>query len=238
MPASSTSLLARLSADSPAASMPDLCDRLGEFLGLDGAAPPEVVRRALDDPGFETDLIISRGAPGFLRALFDQQRTRAYLDTDASASPVTYGVPAPSTVPAVSTVPAPSTGPAVSTGPAASATSNTELMAKAAGAMVRWGKAGFGKVDLEVLQRREDACLACPHLTDPRAAVQKLAPAPEVSDLIGARTGKKVCELCGCQVSRKMRMTTESCPGSHQADAGLTRWGEPAHGGAAQTEGD
>jgi hypothetical protein len=184
--------------------MAELRQRLGEFLGLPGAAPGEVLLRALDDPGFETDLITARGAPGFLRALFDHPRTRAYAAPGAAA-------------------------------PAG----NGQLVARAAGAIVRWGKAGFATADLDTLTRREDACLACPHLTDPQAAVQKLSLArggERAGDRVGSRTGRKVCGLCGCVVSRKIRMATESCPDAHPVQAGLTRWDEPAAGPRAAKE--
>lgn len=182
----------------------ELRQRLGEFLGLPGPAPEEVVRRALDDPSFETDLITARGVPGFLRALFDQPATRRYAVPDAAPA-------APS--------------------PAGSAA----LIARAAGAVLRWGKAGFATAGIEDLRRREDACLACPHLSEPRAAVQKLVPAgpaPTAGDRTGARTGRKACGLCGCVVARKIRLATESCPDAHPRRAGLSRWGEPAAGQA------
>jgi hypothetical protein len=191
--------------------MAELRQRLGEFLGLPGPAPEEVVRRALDDPSFETDLITARGVPGFLRALFDQPATRGYAVLDAGP-----------------TVPDPAAPSPAMPSPAGSAA----LIARAVGAVLRWGKAGFATVPIEDLRRREDACLACPHLSEPRAAVQKLVPAGPAGDRTGARTGRKVCGLCGCVVARKIRLVTESCPAEHPRRAGLSRWGEPAAGQA------
>jgi hypothetical protein len=199
-----------LAGDPGHRSMGELQERLGEFLGLGGPAPQEVVRRALADPGFEADLITSRGAPGFLRALFDHPRTRAY------ALPA---VEAPAPDPPAGEAPAgdpPATG--------------GQLVAKAAGALLRWGRAGFATVDEATLARREDACLACPHLTDPQATVQRLGGRRTAGERVGTRTGGKVCGKCGCVVSRKIRMTTEACPDVHPALAGLTRWGEPVAG--------
>jgi hypothetical protein len=52
--------------------------RLGEVLGMKGPVPMPVLLRAINDPGFATDLITCRNAPNFLAALFDDRRTRAY----------------------------------------------------------------------------------------------------------------------------------------------------------------
>jgi hypothetical protein len=103
--------------------------------------------------------------------------------------------------------------------------STSELAARAARAFVRWGKTGFSTVDTDVLARREAACLACPHLREPIAAVQK-AMAVSEADRLGARTGRRVCDLCGCNVAAKMRLPSESCPGRHPSDPHVTRWGE------------
>ncbi len=170
-------------------TVPDLCARLGDVLGLDGPAPEAALRRACEDPAFAGDLLTCRGAPGFLQALLDAPATRAYERER----------PAPG---------------------------NRELVGRAAAAFVRWGRAGFSTVDEEALARREAACLACPHLREPASAVQRLVPARE-EDRLGARTGRRVCELCGCNVAKKMRLPSESCPGPHPTRAGVTRWGEP-----------
>ncbi len=104
---------------------------------------------------------------------------------------------------------------------------NVELLKRAAGAFMRWGKAGFSTVDEQVLKRREDACLACPNLVSPLSNLQKLIPSKKVNEKIGERTGKKVCRLCGCNVGKKMRLTSESCPDKHPVKKEHNRWGEP-----------
>ncbi|KVK96222.1 hypothetical protein [Burkholderia ubonensis] len=104
---------------------------------------------------------------------------------------------------------------------------NTQLVARAAEAMVRWGKAGFSVADDETINRREAACVACPHLGEPNKTLQKLLPARPIRDETGHRTGNKVCTLCGCQVSKKVRLPTENCPGAHPTRPGLSRWLEP-----------
>ncbi len=104
---------------------------------------------------------------------------------------------------------------------------SAELIGKAATAFINWGKAGFSTVDVETLARREDACLACPNLKQPEHVLQKLMPSKKVEEKVGARTGKRVCSLCGCNVGKKMRIPGESCPDSHPTLSGMSRWGEP-----------
>jgi hypothetical protein len=83
-------------------------------------------------------------------------------------------------------------------------------------------------VDEATLQRRESACLACPHLSAPRRLVQKLAGlGSAAADRTGARTGDRVCSECGCNVGKKMKLPTEACPVAHPTLPGLNRWGEP-----------
>jgi hypothetical protein len=95
--------------------------------------------------------------------------------------------------------------------------STAELAARAAEALARWAKTGFSVVDQATLERRRHACNSCPNLRSaPDQAAYKLAP--------GAN---QICVLCGCKVSLKMRMPSESCPDRHPEREGVTRWGEP-----------
>ncbi|MBJ2180181.1 hypothetical protein JC795_18490 [Pseudomonas veronii] len=173
--------------------IPEMCKQLGQVLGMDKPVPMPVLLRAIEDPGFAADLMTSRGQPGFLTALFDDQRTRAY-------TPNAPGVDAPSAL---------------------------GLATKAAGAMLRWGKAGFSTVDTEVLAQRENACLSCPHLSEPETAMQKMVSTGPVTDKVGYRLGGKVCDQCGCVVHKKIRLPSEACPEAHPVRIGVTRWNEP-----------
>ena len=105
--------------------------------------------------------------------------------------------------------------------------SNGKLLQKAGMAMINWAKTGFSIVDTATLERRETACLACPHLVAPTRLLQKILPSGKTSTQIGHRTGDKVCDLCGCSLKRKMRLTSESCPSKDPARPEVTRWGEP-----------
>lgn len=105
--------------------------------------------------------------------------------------------------------------------------STGELISNAAKAMIRWSKTGFTKVDLETLERRENACLSCPNLVDPEKLIQKMISIPIVSNEIGERTGPHVCDLCGCHLKKKIKVISEVCPDIHPTKEGYTRWDEP-----------
>lgn len=105
--------------------------------------------------------------------------------------------------------------------------SNGKLLQKAATAMISWGKTGFSIVDEATLERRENACLECPHLVAPTRLLQKILPSGKTTAQIGHRTGDKVCDLCGCSLKRKIRLTSELCPSKDPARPEVTRWGEP-----------
>jgi hypothetical protein len=109
---------------------------------------------------------------------------------------------------------------------APAAHSNAALAGRAAKALVNWGRAGFSVADEATIERREAACLACPHLSEPATKLQKVLPAKAVADRAGRRTGAKVCNQCGCQVAKKIRVPTEQCPADDPARAGVSRWGE------------
>jgi hypothetical protein len=101
--------------------------------------------------------------------------------------------------------------------------SATELMKRAAEALWRWSKAGFTRVNEEVLERRLSACEACPNLSTPPETRSRLYA------LAGTAAGSRsVCRLCGCPVARKAAMAFEACPDSDPERPGLSRWGEKA----------
>lgn len=105
--------------------------------------------------------------------------------------------------------------------------SSGELIRNAASAYWQWGRAGFPQVALAVLEKRESACLACPHLTEPAHPLQKAVTLGWSAELIGRRIVGKVCALCGCGIARKIRLPAAACPAAAPDSPGLTRWGEP-----------
>ncbi|MGC2236169.1 MAG: hypothetical protein WA584_08410 [Pyrinomonadaceae bacterium] len=104
--------------------------------------------------------------------------------------------------------------------------SSSVLMVKAAKALVGWAKTGFSTVDEEMIERRENACLSCEYRTTSYNGLHKLVTG-KVSEKIGSRAADSVCKLCGCGISKKIRLTSESCPAKDSANSALSRWGEP-----------
>lgn len=98
--------------------------------------------------------------------------------------------------------------------------SNVKMLKKATGALLKWGKAGFKKVDDETFNRRFAACQACEHFVD--APDQLLYKVRMVKDV-----DTRICDECGCVASRKARLPTETCPARDRGNGGLSRWGEP-----------
>jgi len=58
------------------ASLAEGCTELGAFLGLDGPVSEDVFVGAMQDPVYARNLIISRSAPTFLKALLDKPPQR------------------------------------------------------------------------------------------------------------------------------------------------------------------
>lgn len=98
--------------------------------------------------------------------------------------------------------------------------SQLELVHKLGESLVKWGKTGFSRVDDEIFEKRMHACLHCPNLQDPPENVVYRLAALTASN-------KKICSLCGCLISRKTRLPSESCPSPDPLQPTVTRWGDP-----------
>ena len=202
MPTHSQELLNNLTA---AGSMPEIRRRFAEFLGLEEPLPDLVIHRALAERPFLHHLIICRGSPRFLQILIQDPKNAQYSHP-------------PATVTETTTSSTPLSDDAVDR----DASGNWRLVAKAAGALARWGAAGIARVEPEVFERRWSACLACPHLVSPpELMVYKLSGA-----LSARQTDRRVCSACGCVAQRKAKLPTEHCPRPDPAQSGLNRWGE------------
>lgn len=103
----------------------------------------------------------------------------------------------------------------------------TKLLTKASSALMKWALSGFPTVPKATLQKREEACLACPNLTAPAHRLQQLSASATPRTEIGMRTGNKTCSACGCVITNKIRLATETCPVEDTAHSGINRWGEP-----------
>ena len=120
-----------------AANQEDAQARLGDILGLDGPAAPEVTHRALKDSDFAARLMGTRKFPEWRNRLLDDPANRLFL-------------------PAAEPAPAPD-----------GAAREVVLFTRAAAALVQWGAAGFTRADPARISRRLDACHTCPQLTNP-----------------------------------------------------------------------
>lgn len=73
------------------------------------------------------------------------------------------------------------------------------LVARAAKSLAVWAKAGFPVVDEATLAKRLAACEGCPLLVkNPDRAIYRVA-------------GEPVCGACGCLVTAKARLASETC---------------------------
>ncbi|CAN5901550.1 hypothetical protein BH11BAC7_BH11BAC7_31260 [soil metagenome] len=104
--------------------------------------------------------------------------------------------------------------------------SPASLISKAGKAIVLWGLSGFPTVSKQVLEKREDACIACPHLKASTLVLQKITASSKISNTAGHRTGNKSCAICGCVIRNKIRLETETCPMEDAANPGMNLWGE------------
>jgi hypothetical protein len=84
------------------------------------------------------------------------------------------------------------------------------------------GSSRFTYVDNVVLERREKACLSCPHLTNQQFPTENVVGENQEK----SRLGNALCAKEGVRAAVKARLIKESCPDLHSEDKGLTRWGE------------
>jgi tetratricopeptide (TPR) repeat protein len=98
--------------------------------------------------------------------------------------------------------------------------SDVEILGQISGAIWNWAKSGFAVVDPETFQFRYNHCLQCPNVAD---APQKL-----LYRVIAVNNSEeKMCTVCGCIVSKKARIASETCPDPHPTIHGMNRWEEP-----------
>jgi len=96
---------------------------------------------------------------------------------------------------------------------------NFQLIGKAAKALMDWGKTGFSTVDDNTYEKRMAACERCDQLEKaPDKLVYKIS--------LKKAEDKRTCKSCGCVVSRKARLVSDTCPLSDPGNQLLNRWGE------------
>jgi len=97
--------------------------------------------------------------------------------------------------------------------------SSLQLIARATRSLVDWGKTGFSTTDATTYQKRLSACNRCDQLESaPDNLMYKIS--------LYKNEDKRTCKACGCVVSRKARLTSDTCPLEDAANPGFNRWGE------------
>jgi hypothetical protein len=96
----------------------------------------------------------------------------------------------------------------------------TALLQRLATSVIQWSASGFALADKATTERRWAACQACPHLVIPPRKAVYLA-------LRLVRPEARICALCGCVASAKVRMQHERCPDRHPTSLERTRWEDP-----------
>lgn len=106
-------------------------------------------------------------------------------------------------------------------GRASAPPSSAQVLAKAAGAVLKWGMEGLQHAQPWVIERRLAACNSCEHQ----------APAPDRLIYRGAKVvvgqDAKICTLCHCLTNSKAALASEHCPARDARDPAQSRWGEP-----------
>lgn len=98
--------------------------------------------------------------------------------------------------------------------------SNLQLVKKVTKACVEWGKAGFDTVSKETYHQRLSVCNACEFIKDPPSQLAYKVKLKSESD-------QRICGACGCSVSRKAWLATETCPVGDPLKKGFNLWNEP-----------
>ena len=93
--------------------------------------------------------------------------------------------------------------------------STAELLQRGSRSLLTWARTGFSTTDPVEREARSQSCLQCPHRRAPGASL-----------LQATRSELGVCGLCGCPLSRKVSMLSESCPGESPDTPGINRWGQ------------
>jgi len=92
-----------------------------------------------------------------------------------------------------------------------------EILKKVSVALAKWGKIGFSTASEDVFEARLRACVGCPH-------IRQISSSDAAYKLMNTRAK---CGLCGCDVEKKARMSSEECPGADPNAFGYNRWGQP-----------
>ena len=96
---------------------------------------------------------------------------------------------------------------------------NSELVMKASNALWNWKNSGFEKVSSEVYSARISNCNSCDYVKDaPDKLVYKVK--------LKKESDSRICGACGCGISRKAWLPTETCPIENPLNFGFNLWNE------------
>lgn len=96
---------------------------------------------------------------------------------------------------------------------------NFELLKGATKAILNWTVSGFQTVSEENYDSRIGACNQCDFLKDAGSnLVYKIK--------LNRENDRRICGACGCGVSNKAWLTTETCPVENPAKPGSNMWDE------------
>ncbi|WP_068775024.1 hypothetical protein [Paenibacillus sp. FJAT-26967] len=237
------------SADKPlgafTGTIEEQCEQFGIILGLNGPVSEKVLIAAVHDPSYAHNLLAARRSEMFLNHLLNNPPevdmaggTEAFGapgasgSTGAAETSETSGEMEAAGVSQLAGVTDASDASTMEVKEVAglaeghaAAHSNAELAKKAGQALWKWARTGFATVEDDVYRKRMSACEACPHIQNKPDKL--LYNALSVTTSASADAAEKICGKCGCVLSKKTRLPTESCPDDHPELAGMTRWEEP-----------
>lgn len=89
--------------------------------------------------------------------------------------------------------------------------SNSDLLKSAVSSTIKWLSSGARFVSQEEYEDRINICMDCPNKSSPPS-----------SPLYAILNSRYICGLCGCDIERKAKLTTEACPDTQHHEGG--RW--------------
>ncbi|EFM12228.1 hypothetical protein PaecuDRAFT_0908 [Paenibacillus curdlanolyticus YK9] len=192
--------------------------QFGIILGLNGPVSEEVLFAAVHDPSYAHNLLSARRSEMFLTYLLNNPPIVQQVGGGEAIGALGAAQAANAAIPE-------GTDMASAAGGTTASHSNMELAKKAGQALWKWARAGFATVEDDVYRKRMSACATCPHIQSKpnKLLYNALTATSSAAD----DSAEKICGKCGCVLSKKTKLPSESCPDNHPELAGMTRWEEP-----------
>ncbi|WP_338551342.1 hypothetical protein [Paenibacillus sp. KS-LC4] len=201
-------------------SIKEQCEQFGIILGLNGPVSEKVLFAAVHDASYAHNLLSARRSEMFLTHLLNNPPV---VEMDGGEEIL---VTPEALAREVSDASRPDAKEVTAfTGESSATHSNADLAKKAGQALWKWARAGFATVEDDVYHKRMSACMTCPHIQNKPNKL--LYNALSATTSVAADAAEKICGKCGCVLSKKTKLPTESCPDDHPELVGMTRWEEP-----------